>query len=1468
MLRILKPYPYVQLVLVLSLVLLLVSFPVAQNRVARASSSSLSHASLSGATKNAEQPDHSQPLVPAGSKETPGADLPNASAKAKEAYGVLPLSFEANSGQTDSNVKFLARGQGYGLFLTATGPVMSLTKTSEKKTDPEKSLAVEGNSPAAETAVVSWDLIAANKSPRISGVDGLPGKANYFRGNDPSKWQSNVATYSKVRYSNVYPGIDVIYYGNQRQLEYDFIVAPGRDPNRIKLNFNGADSTELDAEGNLILHTRAGDITQAKPFAYQEIAGVRREVSASYQLAKGVISFNLGNYDSTQPLIIDPVFIYSSFLGGVNGEEGRAIAVDSQGNAYLTGKTFSTDFPVVGAFQATKASPLTDAFVVKVNPSGNSLVYSTYLGGNSSETGNAIKVDADGNAYVAGFTFSTNFPTTAGSLQPSSDIGEEGFVTKINASGSALIYSTYIGGDDADNISGLAIGADGRAVIVGDTDSPRFKTNLFPNSRNQSSTFKSTDRADHWLPTANGLTASAVNCFAIQPGNSNVVYAGTNIGLFKSTDGGGNWNLIPLPVTPAAIPYVHAVVIDPSNSSIVYVATEVGLYKSTNSGADFTLLASAGTLPITALAIDPGTPATLYAGTLSGLFKSTNAGTSWAEVIYGPSISSPLVTAILVDPTNPTVVYVGASSFGLYKTNGGNGWTSLNSGLLSGGQEVTALAIDPQNSAVLYAAIANQPNLLKTTNGGASWSNVSVSYELAGVTQFPQINALALDPLTPNTLYAATFAGGILKSTNGGTSWSQSNTGLNNPYLNAVMLDPNNPAIIFAGGLLYADAFAARLNASGSALEYVWNFGGDFGEISSAVALDTDGNAYITGSTSSSNFPTVNAFQSTPGNFGSAFVAKLNSAGTSFVFSTFFVSNNTSTTFANGIAVRDGSAIVVGQTNSPDFPVVNAYQPGLAGNDDAFVSKFNASGSALDFSTYLGGSGADSATAVALDATGAIYLTGRTDSFNFPVLSAAQNTIGGGRDAFVTQLTAAADHLVYSTYLGGSASDQANGIAVDSVGSAYVTGVTGSNNFPTLNAFQSVRKGNDAFFTKIGPEGLASNIQFSQSNYQVDEAGLHALVVVNRTGFTAGTASVNYATSDSATGNCSTNTGFASSKCDYASSFGTLQFAGGETSKTISIPIIDDSYAEGNETFNISLSNPTNASLGSPAGATITIGDMASANGPNPIDQSEFFVRQHYIDFLNREPDSSGLNFWTGEINNCTPKPQCTEVKRINVSAAFFLSIEFQETGYLVERLYKVAFGDASGTSNLGPTHQLTVPIIRLNEFLPDSQEIGRDVVVGQTGWEQVLENNKVAFTNRFVQRSRFSTSYSALLTPAQFVDQLFAHAGVTPTTAERNAAINEFGGAPTSNDNPARARALRLVAENSTLKLNEKNKAFVMMQFFGYLRRNPNDPQDTDYTGYDFWLSKLNEFNGDFIRAEMVKAFLDSSEYRARFGP
>ncbi len=398
---------------------------------------------------------------------------------------------------------------------------------------------------------------------------------------------------------------------------------------------------------------------------------------------------------------------------------------------------------------------------------------------------------------------------------------------------------------------------------------------------------------------------------------------------------------------------------------------------------------------------------------------------------------------------------------------------------------------------------------------------------------------------------------------------------------------------------------------------------------------------------------------------------------------------------------------------------------------------------------------------------------------------------------------------------------------------------------------------------------IPKTIQLSASSYSINEGGQILNINLTRSGDATAAASVSFATSDGAgLQNCNVTNGKASSRCDYISTLGTVNFAAGETSKTLSILIVDDSYAEGDETFSITLTNPSGATLGPQALATITIKDNDTTTGVNQIDQAGFFVNEHYFDFLNRQPDPSGLAFWTNEITSCGSNQSCIEVKRINVSAAYFLSIEFQSTGYLVERLYKAAYGSATGNSTFGGSHTLPVPIIRLNEFLPDTQAISKGVVVGQTGWEQAIENNKVAFTSEFVQRSRFSSAYLTSLTPTQFVDALFANAGVTPSPTDRSAAISEFGVALNTADLAARGRVLRRVAENSILSANESNRAFVLMQYFGYLRRNPNDPQDSDYTGYDFWLTKLNQFNGNFQSAEMVKAFIVSGEYRGRFGP
>jgi len=279
---------------------------------------------------------------------------------------------------------------------------------------------------------------------------------------------------------------------------------------------------------------------------------------------------------------------------------------------------------------------------------------------------------------------------------------------------------------------------------------------------------------------------------------------------------------------------------------------------------------------------------------------------------------------------------------------------------------------------------------------------------------------------------------------------------------------------------------------------------------------------------------------------------------------------------------------------------------------------------------------------------------------------------------------------------------------------------------------------------------------------------------------------------------------------------------------------------------------------------------VASAPPTNPIDTPDFFVKQQYLDFLNRTADTAGLNFWVNEITSCGTDQACIDAKRVNVSAAFYLSIEFQETGYLVERMYKSAFGDAQGTSTFNGTHTLPVPVVRFSEFLADTQTIGQGVQVGIGNWQAQLEANKTSFADAFVRRTTFTNLYANTLTPAQFVDALFAKAGVTPSTTDRNKAIGEFAGAGNTADFGARGRALRDVAENSTLATNEFNKAFVLMQYFGYLRRNPNDAPEAglNYSGYDFWLTKLNQFNGNFANADMVKAFITSAEYRQRFGP
>jgi hypothetical protein len=1168
------------------------------------------------------------------SAHTPQEPSATIDARAHEAYGNLGPQFETNHGQSDERVKFITRAGGATIFLAATEAVFVLSAPDESaamtQTDRASRAAGELEQAPAQPRMhaLRMKIEGANEVAQIEGMDKLPGIVNYFIGNDPDKWHANIPTFGRVRYGSIYDGIDLVYYGNaHRQLEYDFVVKPGADAAQVGLSFEGADSVAVDAAtGDLLVETSVGVVRQRRPVVYQETNGERREIESSYELRGGNhVGFHIRAYDLSKPLIIDPVLVYSTYLGGGGDDSGNSIAVDSTRNVYVTGFTQSVNFPTKAGALDTTLGGFSDAFVTKLNAAGTSLVYSTYLGGSGFETGSGIAVGSLGNAYVTGQTDSDNFPL-ATALQGVRGGQEDVFVTELSVSGAGLVYSTYLGGSSGDF---------GNAIAV--------------------------------------------------------------------------------------------------DSSSAYV---------------------------------------------TGLTVSSNFPTT--------------------------------------------------------------------------------PGAFDTTLGSS-------------------------------------------------------------------------------------DAFVTKLNSTGSALSYSTFVGGSSGERGAGIAVDSAGNAYITGR-ASPGFPTTpGAVQNISGGGIDAFVTKLNAAGSALVYSSFL--GGSSSEIGLGIAVdSSGNAYVTGQTSSPNFPTVGAIQSTRSGGSDAFVTKLNSTGSALSYSTYLGGNGTgssafgDSASGIAVDSSGNAYVTGQTDSTNFPTSPGTfQETIGGGsNDAFVTKLNAAGSVLAYSTYLGGTDLDGCSGIAVDSAGNAYVTGLTTSTDFPTANAIQptfgsATSSSGDAFIAKVqiinhsisgrvldssgngiasvtvtlsgwnsavtqtdalgnfsfltnaaggeynvtpfkedvtfspetihifdldsdrnlifigsGPTGAAARVQFEFANYIAAEDCDGFDIAVTRTGDVSGAVTIDYATSD----------GTAKQKGDYGIALGTISFAPGDTRKIITLPITEDALVEGDENFTLNLFNLVGpATLEEPSRATVTITD--DDNTPtnlNPIDDTEAFVCQHYHDFLNREPDTAGELYWINNIESCGANASCRELKRIDTSAAFFLSIEFQATGFYAIRLRRAAFGKRSDTATTRMTYQ---------DLVHDTRQLGEGVIVGEAGAAAKLEQNKQAYATQVVSSAAFIDRNPISQTAAQYVDALYASAQVTPTASERSDAITAFG----AGDTAGRVAALRKVAETQSIVNAELNAAFVLLQYHGYLRRNPTDLPDTNDSGYQFWLTKLNSFGGDFRRAEMVKSFLVSAEYRSRFG-
>ena len=926
--------------------------------------------------------------------------LADASAKAKiaENFGRLPLSFEINEGQVDPAVKFLSRGPGYDLFLTSTEAVLSLRKPRPFDRDPRQP-ETKATAEVIEGAVIRLKMIGAKASAKVEGQDELPGKVNYFTGNDPEKWRRNVRTYRKVYYKEVFRGIDIVYYGNQRELEYDFVLAPGADPKAIKFRVDGAEQIRLDDKGSLLLGLKHGEVRLNKPFIYQlGEKGVRTEVKGAYAIKGNVISFKVRGFDSTKPLVIDPVLSYSTFLGSSGNDQASAIAVDSQGSAYVTGLTGSGQFPITtGAFQTT--GNFGGAFISKLDPTGGSLVYSTYLSGKSgtgNTSGNAIAVDSAGNAYISGITSSTDFPIV-NALKTSSNF--------FKTTDGAATWGNTNTGLAPESVRAIAIAPNApNTLYVGLSGGP----------------YRSTDGGSTWTKTpTTGLSGAFAVFMAVDPTNSSIVYlAPITGGLWRSTNGGNNWTTVNVPLNFAG---VSSIVWDPGTPTTMYVGSGAGVFKSTDSGSTWTALNNFGSpnVPmVRALAIDPTTPSTIYAGTSThaGLYKTTNGGASWTPMNSG-MVNILSVNTIVIDSFDPQTVYAGSGSSGSLgginkTTNGGTSWTPLSNGVPN--VPITTMVADATNSSVLYAATSGA-GIIKTTNGGTSWAPANT-----GVWK-SDVQTLVRHPSNSSIL----FAGG--------------------------------------SGDFFQDAFVTKVNVSGSALLFSTFLGGSDTDISDGIAVDSSGNIYAVGTTLSRNFPTANANQPNRvanDNCNSGFVTKMNPTVPSFVFSTYLDGNGCDQ--ARSVTLDSSNNVyIAGITGSTDFPTANAFQSTKTSvfENDAFATKLTTSGS-LVYSTYLGGNSEDQAFGIAVDAAGNAHVAGMTTSTNFPTLNPIQATHGGGAgDVFVTKLNAQGSGLLYSTYLGGSEADIARGIALDSAGNAYVAGSTSSVEFPSVAGSLGTKSG-------------------------------------------------------------------------------------------------------------------------------------------------------------------------------------------------------------------------------------------------------------------------------------------------------------------------------------------------------------------------------------------------------------------------
>ncbi|HLK61864.1 MAG TPA: SBBP repeat-containing protein [Bryobacteraceae bacterium] len=912
---------------------------------------------------------------------------------------------------------------------------------------------------------------AALPSSVASGL--LPGKANDLRGADPAGWRTGIPQYGKVRFSRVWKGIDLVYHGDGSRLEYDFVVAPGAPVGRIVLVFRGSSAVRLTAEGGLLIQAAGDEFCFRAPKIMQ---GGRRIAGRYRLLGQNRVDFQIGHYDHAQPLVIDPVLGYAALFGAQGGDPVQAVAVDPAGNVYIAGTTLS-EIPLVNPVNGKQGTgncsaepgkmfyPCEDVYVAKFDPTGTKLLYSTYLGGDARDLAGGIAVGRDGSVYVTGETVP---------IGPALNYSAgQAWVMKLNPSGTVLSYNQNIGASTRAN--GVAVDGQGNAYIAGNSYSLSFPAvNAIQSKPPLTSLLVTHDGGDTWSSLNQNLPVLAVNSLAIDPTHASTLYAGTSSGVFQSLDGGVTWKQL----LPAAIS-ASQVSLDPKTPSTVYVLFTdsmndgTQLAKSIDAGGTWQNLNSNLPAPrfpaplrqFGGLAIDPSNPATLWLTDVPQgspqIYESTDGGAHWVDahdfpVFFIPGQGDSLMGGqIVVDPTNSARVYT-CCAFqltpvvpALFRTDdGGKTWVE------GGHANIATLAVDPRNGATLYSTSGS--GLLRSMDAGQTWANVPLP-QVAFPTEF---HGPAID--SSGALYLTNDAGLLLRSPDAGATWTISHgpwsNGSSTPEAKILALDPINASSTIyvsypsGGGSpnLVQHAYAAKLDPSGTIL---WStlIAGSQQDGALAIAVDGAGNPYVAGTTNSLDFPIVNAAQATraraAGDGFDAFLTKIASDGSKLVYSTYLGGSGDDA--ATAVAVDSiGNAYIGGSTNLTDFPLVNPI-PGGKGN--TFAAKFDVTGQKVLLSTYLANTGP--ATALTLDPQGNLWVAGQA-ALGLPLLNPIQPSLGG---SYLMELAPAGNGwaVSFSSYI-GSQPDSIAALAA-TAGSIWMAGQAFSPDFlgdpSTMNLF-------------------------------------------------------------------------------------------------------------------------------------------------------------------------------------------------------------------------------------------------------------------------------------------------------------------------------------------------------------------------------------------------------------------------------